>query len=92
VARRIGQAAGGGCALISSGVDAEAGQRRDARDHIQLVLTTAPHTQGRDFGVVSVKKLAVADWGHKCPAAAGGLGNMPKPMINEDLKTRRLGH
>ena len=64
-----------------------------ARDHIQLVLTDRSSlTQGRDFGVISVKCWRLADLGAKHALLLAGLGwgNMPKPMINDDLKRGRL--
>ena len=64
-----------------------------ARDHIQLVLTDRSLlTRGRDFGVVSVKSWRLADLGAKHALLLAGLGwgNMPKPMVNEDLKRGRL--
>jgi DNA-binding transcriptional LysR family regulator len=64
-----------------------------ARDHIQLVLTDrSTLTQGRDFGVLSVRSWRLADLGakHALLLAGMGWGNMPKPMVNEDLKRGRL--
>jgi len=64
-----------------------------ARDHIQLVLTDRSIlTQGRDFGVLSVRSWRLADLGakHALLLAGMGWGNMPKPMVNEDLKRGRL--
>jgi DNA-binding transcriptional LysR family regulator len=64
-----------------------------ARDHIQLVLTDRSLlTEGRDFGVVSVKSWRLADLGakHALLLAGMGWGNMPKPMVNEDLNRGRL--
>jgi DNA-binding transcriptional LysR family regulator len=64
-----------------------------ARDHIQLVLTDRSSlTEGRDFGVVAVKSWRLADLGakHALLLAGMGWGNMPKPMVNEDLKRGRL--
>jgi DNA-binding transcriptional LysR family regulator len=64
-----------------------------ARDHIQLVLTDRSSlTEGRDFGVMSVKTWRLADLGAKHALLLGGMGwgNMPKPMINDDLKRGRL--
>jgi DNA-binding transcriptional LysR family regulator len=64
-----------------------------ARDHIQLVLTDRSKlTEGRDFGVLSVKSWRLADLGAKHALLLAGLGwgNMPKPMINEDLRRGRL--
>ena len=64
-----------------------------ARDHIQLVLTDRSSlTEDRDFGVVSVKSWRLADLGAKHALLLAGLGwgNMPKPMVNDDLKRGRL--
>jgi DNA-binding transcriptional LysR family regulator len=64
-----------------------------ARDHIQLVLTDRSQlTAGRDFGVLSVKSWRLADLGAKHALLLSGLGwgNMPKPMINDDIKRGRL--
>jgi DNA-binding transcriptional LysR family regulator len=64
-----------------------------ARDHIQLVLTDRSNlTQGRDFGVMAVKSWRLADLGakHALLLAGMGWGNMPKPMVNDDLKRGRL--
>jgi DNA-binding transcriptional LysR family regulator len=65
----------------------------NARDHIQLVLTDrSTLTQGRDFGVVSVRIWRLADLGakHALLLAGMGWGNMPKPVVNDDLKRGRL--
>jgi len=75
-------------ALVEGPISAAA-----ARDHIQLVLTDRSSlTEGRDFGVVSVKSWRLADLGAKHALLLAGLGwgNMPKPMINDDLKRGRL--
>jgi DNA-binding transcriptional LysR family regulator len=64
-----------------------------ARDHIQLVLTDrSALTEGRDFGVMAVKSWRLADLGakHALLLAGMGWGNMPKPMVSEDLKRGRL--
>jgi DNA-binding transcriptional LysR family regulator len=64
-----------------------------ARDHVQLVMTDrSTLTQGRDFGVVSVRSWRLADLGakHALLLAGMGWGNMPKPMVNDDLKRGRL--
>jgi DNA-binding transcriptional LysR family regulator len=64
-----------------------------ARDHIQLVLTDRSLlTEGREFGVVGIKSWRLADLGakHALLLAGMGWGNMPKPMVNEDLKRGRL--
>lgn len=63
------------------------------RDYIQLVLTDRSSlTEGQDFGVTSVKTWRLADLGakHALLLAGMGWGNMPKPMINDDLKRGRL--
>lgn len=64
-----------------------------ARDHIQLVLTDRSKlTADRDFGVLAVKSWRLADLGAKHALLLAGLGwgNMPKPMVNDDLKRGRL--
>lgn len=64
-----------------------------ARDHVQLVLTDRSSlTEGRNFGVLSVKTWRLADLGakHALLLAGTGWGNMPKPMVNDDLKRGRL--
>jgi DNA-binding transcriptional LysR family regulator len=64
-----------------------------ARDHVQLVLSDrSALTAGRDFGVTSVKTWRLADLGakHALLLAGMGWGNMPKPMVNDDLKRGRL--
>jgi DNA-binding transcriptional LysR family regulator len=63
------------------------------REHIQLVLTDrSPLTEGRDFAVVSSRTWRLADLGskHMLLKAGIGWGNMPVPMIEEDLKAGRL--
>ena len=64
-----------------------------AAEHVQLVLTDRSSlTEGRDFGVTSLKTWRLADLGakHALLLAGMGWGNMPKPMINDDLKRGRL--
>jgi DNA-binding transcriptional LysR family regulator len=64
-----------------------------ARDHIQLVLTDRSSlTQGREFGVLSVRSWRLADLGAKHALLLAGLGwgNMPKAMVSDDLKRGRL--
>jgi DNA-binding transcriptional LysR family regulator len=64
-----------------------------ARDHVQLVLTDRSRlTEGRDFGVSSVKSWRLADLGAKHALLLAGLGwgNMPKPMVSDDIKRGRL--
>lgn len=64
-----------------------------ARDHVQLVLTDrSTLTAGRDFAVASTRTWRLADLGAKHALLLAGLGwgNMPAPMVAEDLRTRRL--
>jgi DNA-binding transcriptional LysR family regulator len=64
-----------------------------ARDHIQLVLTDrSPLTKSTDFAVVSPRTWRLADLGskHLLLKAGIGWGNMPLPMVAEDLQTGRL--
>ncbi len=64
-----------------------------AREHIQLILTDRSRlTEGRDFGVLAVKSWRLADLGakHALLLAGMGWGNMPKPVVNDDLKRGRL--
>ncbi len=75
-------------ALLPGPVDAAA-----ARDHMQLVLSDRSDlTAGRDFGVLSVQSWRLADLGAKHALLLAGLGwgNMPKPMVHDDLKRGRL--
>ncbi len=58
------------------------------RAHIQLVLTDrSPLTAGRDFSVLSDRTWRLADLGakHQLLREGIGWGNMPEPMIAEDL-------
>jgi DNA-binding transcriptional LysR family regulator len=64
-----------------------------ARDHLQLVLTDrSPLTKGRDFGVLGERSWRLADLGakHALLRAGAGWGNMPEPMVAEDLAAGRL--
>ncbi|RTL53797.1 MAG: LysR family transcriptional regulator [Bradyrhizobiaceae bacterium] len=65
----------------------------EARNHIQLVLTDrSTLTEGQDFGVIAVKSWRLADLGakHALLLAGIGWGNMPEPMVRDDLKAGRL--
>jgi DNA-binding transcriptional LysR family regulator len=65
----------------------------EVREHIQLVLTDrSPLTQSLDFAVASSRTWRLADLGskHMLLKAGIGWGNMPKPMIQEDLDAGRL--
>jgi DNA-binding transcriptional LysR family regulator len=64
-----------------------------ARDHIQLVLTDRSElTKGRDFGVLGSRTWRLADLGskHMLLKAGVGWGNMPEPMVREDIAAGRL--
>ena len=64
-----------------------------AREHVQLVLTDrSTLTQGRDFAVASTRTWRLADLGAKHALLLAGLGwgNMPAPMVAEDLRAGRL--
>lgn len=63
------------------------------RDHVQLVLTDrSPLTQGREFAVLGTRTWRLADLGSKHMLLREGIGwgNMPIPMIQEDLENGRL--
>ncbi len=63
------------------------------RDHIQLVLTDrSTLTQGRDMAVIGTSTWRLADLSskHMLLKAGIGWGNMPLPMIEEDLATGKL--
>ena len=64
-----------------------------ARNHVQLVLTDRSRLTGdRDFGVIGVKSWRLADLGakHALLLAGIGWGNMPEPMVRDDLAAGRL--
>ncbi|MFC4173676.1 LysR family transcriptional regulator [Microvirga sp. GCM10011540] len=74
---------------------ARAGQNAPGagRDHIQLVLTDrSPFTQGQEMAVVATQTLRLADLGSKHMLLREGIGwgNMPEPMVREDLAAGRL--
>jgi DNA-binding transcriptional LysR family regulator len=63
------------------------------RDHIQLVLTDrSPLTQGQELAVVGTQTWRLADLGSKHMLLKEGIGwgNMPEPMVREDLEAGRL--
>jgi len=63
------------------------------RDHIQLVLTDrSALTEGQDFAVVGNRTWRLADLGSKHMLLREGIGwgNMPEPMVREDLASGRL--
>jgi DNA-binding transcriptional LysR family regulator len=64
-----------------------------AREHVQLVLSDRSSlTEGVDFGVVSHRSWRLADLGakHALLLAGVGWGNMPEPMVRDDLAAGRL--
>ena len=66
-----------------------------ARDFVQLVLTDrSTLTEGRDFSVIGVRTWRLADLGskHALLLAGIGWGNMPEPMVRDDLAVGRLRH
>jgi DNA-binding transcriptional LysR family regulator len=63
------------------------------RGHIQLVLSDRSQlTKSTDFAVVSSRTWRLADLGskHLLLKAGIGWGNMPRPMVQEDLDSGRL--
>jgi DNA-binding transcriptional LysR family regulator len=65
----------------------------DARNHTQLVLTDrSTLTKGQDFKVMGVRSWRLADLGskHALLLAGIGWGNMPEPMVRDDLAAGRL--
>jgi DNA-binding transcriptional LysR family regulator len=63
------------------------------RDHIQLVLTDrSPLSEGQDFSVMSPHTWRLADLGakHALLREGVGWGNMPLPMIENDLAAGTL--
>lgn len=66
-----------------------------ARDHVQLVLTDRTTvTEGLEFAVVGHRTWRLADLGakHMLLKEGFGWGNMPEPMVREDLERGRLVH
>ena len=64
-----------------------------ARNHTQLVLTDRSSlTEGHDFGVLGAKSWRLADLGakHALLLAGIGWGNMPEPIVRDDLAAARL--
>lgn len=63
------------------------------RDHTQLVLTDRTSlSEGQDFGVISMRTWRLGDLGAKHALLLGGLGwgNMPEPMVRDDVRESRL--
>lgn len=60
----------------------------ETRNHVQLVLSDRSHaTEGQDFAVMSPRTWRLADLGAKHALLREGIGwgNMPLPMVAEDL-------
>ena len=60
---------------------------------MQLVLTDrSTLTEGRDFSVIGVRTWRLADLGSKYALLLAGIGwgNMPEPMVHDDLAAGRL--
>lgn len=71
----------------------EAARPGASQGHVQLVLSDrSTLTAGRDFGVFGVDTWRLADLGskHALLLAGVGWGNMPEPMVREDLAKGRL--
>lgn len=63
------------------------------REHTQLVLTDrSTLTQGLEFAVVATRTWRLADLGAKHMLLKEGIGwgNMPEPMVREDIAAGRL--
>lgn len=66
---------------------------REARKHLQLVLTDRSQlTAGREFAVLALKTWRLADLAAKHALLLAGLGwgSMPEAMVGDDLATGRL--
>jgi DNA-binding transcriptional LysR family regulator len=75
--------------LASAGTNAPGA----GRDHVQLVLSDrSPLTDNVDFAVVGTRTWRLADLGSKHMLLREGIGwgNMPLPMVQEDLDSGRL--
>lgn len=67
--------------------------RREVKRHVQLVLTDRTSlSSGKDFGVLSPQTWRLADLGakHAFLKAGFGWGQMPKPMVEQDIRTGAL--
>ncbi len=65
----------------------------DARGHVQLVLSDRSSlTEGQDFGVVGIRSWRIADLSakHSLLLAGLGWGNMPEPLVRDDIAAGRL--
>lgn len=67
----------------------------EAQRHLQLVLTDRSRlTEGKDFGVLSPRSWRLGDMSakHALLKSGAGWGNMPVPMVADDLAAGRLVH
>lgn len=74
-------------------VGADRSQPGAGREHVQLVLTDrSEFTKGIDMAVVGASTWRLADLGSKYMLLKAGIGwgNMPEPMIRDDLVAGRL--
>jgi DNA-binding transcriptional LysR family regulator len=65
----------------------------EAQRHLQLVLTDRSRlTEGKDFGVLSPRSWRLGDMSakHALLKSGAGWGNMPMPMVADDLAAGRL--
>jgi DNA-binding transcriptional LysR family regulator len=65
------------------------------REHVQVVLTDrSARSQGQDLGVLGTHTWRVADLASKHMLLREGIGwgNMPEPLVRDDLKAGRLVH
>lgn len=63
------------------------------REHVQLVLTDrSSFTEGQEFAVTGTRTWRLADLGAKHILLREGIGwgNMPEPMVRDDLASGRL--
>lgn len=64
-----------------------------ARNYVQLVLSDRSSlTEGQDFGVIGIRSWRLADLSTKNALLLAGIGwgNMPEPMVRDDLAAGRL--
>jgi len=64
----------------------------EAHDFVQLVLSSQPAAEGRDYGVVSLNTWRIGDHAakHRLLLAGLGWGGMPEPAVRVDIESGRL--
>jgi len=65
------------------------------REHVQVVLTDrSARSRGQDLGVLGIRTWRVADLASKHMLLREGIGwgNMPEPLVRDDLEAGRLVH